>query len=696
MYEFFQIADSLARASITPPQRAPSLKECPKNKPRLTVYIDAQGNPMDMDVPSRPPMDAPPFLRWSPDNHMAFPTFAVDPLFVTDDKEAMTTFRKLCKENAPDKRDARAQAAATLLETTAPGWTDKLTKKLARQLEGGEILLRETGELPDQAAPFLELVKRSKRIDSVSLGAFLREKAAAGIRAAPLDWAYAIDAIIGVGGTTQANPLLLTLELNDWRRYPTLANSPEVFDCLNACLAASPSQEAETMDAFGLPLAGHQEPMPKLVLPKSGEKPLRSMFGEVPANYRYHRADSASFPVGHEARMRMLSAGKWIMDPEREGKTWAFLTQKTKLGRQDIQPTFVVIAPEDMPPAPPALGQLFAPLSAQAEETAHQKGFAAIAADVAQALRGIWNGDLSMPIHVAVITTFDKGRYKLLMSDTYTAAHCIESARLWQQGCQNIPPMLFEVTVRKKTWTVAPDIPHPSEVIPLFASVWLRGGQECRTTRQVDQDLPARLLLATGPVAQDLAMELLRQHVDDHTPVLLALGVSRNMGQEAVIPAKPPFRIEILPSVLGLLLLKSDRRLEDYMEDAYFLVGQLLSFADTLHEQYCLVVRNKDVPPALLGNTLMRSALENPLEAIDQLTERILVYQGWARSSQKEDSRLAKWVLGQMGSVTDRLHNVGIPEVVTPTGKAELLLGYLASPPKKPAVEQTAQDAGKE
>jgi hypothetical protein len=629
---------------------------------------------------------------------MAFPTFAVDPLFITDAKDAVITFRKLCKDNKPDQRDERAQAAAALLETVVPGWTAKLTKKLARQLEGGEILLRETGPLPDQAAPLLELVKRSKLVDCDALGEFLRENAAAGIRSAPLEWAFVFDGIIGqpVGGKTPANPLLLTLELDDWQRYPTLANSHEVFDCLNTCLLLSDSKNCEAIDAFGLSLEGHQEPMPKLMLPKSGEKPLRSMFGDVPANFRYHRAGAASFPVGNESRLRMLSAGKWILSPEHEGKTWAFLTQKTKLGRQDIHPTLVVIAPETMPPAPLALGQLFAPLSAQAEHTSHEKGFAAIAADVTLALQGIWKGNLSIPIHVAVITTFDKGRYKLLMSNTYTAAHFIDSARLWQEGCQNIPPMLFKAVAGKKTWTIAPDIPLPSEVIPLFASVWLRAGQECRTTRQVAQDLPARLLLGTGPIAHDLAMELLRQHLDDHAPVLLMLGASRIKEREAKLPAKPPFRIEILPPVLGLLLLKSGRRLEDYMQDAYFLIGQMLSFADTLHEQYCMAVRNKDVPPALLGNTLMRTALENPLEAMNQLTERILVYQGWARSSQKEDSRLAKWVLGQFGSISDRLHSAGIPEVVTPTGKAELLLGYLASAPKKAVVEETAQDAGKE
>lgn len=700
MYELFQIDEALGRAGITPPRRAFSIKPCPNNKPRLTVFIDARGRPVDLALAPVPRRGENRQERWAPDNQMGFPTLAVGPLLALEDTAPLTAFQKACKASGPEAPAKLAAAVSGLLDAAEPGWTPETHAKIQRQLRGGERLLEATGPLPPQAAALDELIRRCVMVETATLEAFLRERAAADLRAAPLEWAPVVKGVAGVfkkDGTLPTSDLLLTFEPDDWQRFPSLANSPRVFDCLSELLLSAGPASTEAVDAFGLPLAGHLEPMPKLMLPKSGEKPMRSMFGEVPANYRYSRADSVSFPVGSEARERMIAASKWIMDPEREGRTWAFLNQKTTLGRASLDPTIVLIVPQEMPPTPPALGRLFAPLSAQARQEATARSFAAAAEDVASALRGAWRGDLSVPIQVSVITSYDKGRYKLLMSAAYSAEHFIDSARGWQAGCANIPEMRFLVASAKDEYALVPDVPLPSEVSLLLATVWLRSGEDCRTTRQVPQDLPAKLLLEGGPQGHDLALALLRQHLDDHVPVLLALGQSgkkkdKEKRRAFKAPRAVPYRIEILPSVLGLLLHKAGRPKEVYMKDAYFLVGRLLNLADTIHEQYCLAVRKGSVPPALLGNSLMRTALQNPVEALEQLADRLLVYLAWARSSQEEDSRLAKWAMGQSAAMSEALHKVGVPSEVDPAGKAEMLLGYLAGPPKKSAPEEATQD----
>lgn len=693
MYEFFQIADSLKRAGISVAQRASSLKICP-NKPRLTVFIDDKGIPVDLIINKRQDKDATPLERWKLNNHMAFPTFAVDPLF-TVDKDALSLLKKLCKDDVPENNEARCLAADDVWNSRKPLWGEKIAKKLKRQFQGGKLLLKKTGKLPPQALAFMKLVDRASMLDYSTLVSFLNSKFKEGLCSSPLVWSTLIDACFVSSDQTNipTSTLLITLEVDDWHTFPVPANNPTVFDCVSTSLLSSTASTCDTMDAFGLPLVGYKDPMPKFLLPKSREIPLRSMFSDVAAYFRYHRAGADSFPVGSESRLRMVTAGKWITAPEREGETWAFLTGKTKLGRTDINPTIVMVAPQDIPVTPPKLAQLFAPVSDQARETARELKFEAIAADVAKALRGAWNGDLSVPISVSVITSYDKGRFKLLMSDTFTAEHFLMSAREWQDGCRNIPPMRYRVISKNKFYTITPAVPLPSQLIPLLATVWRRSGTECSSTRQVAQDLPAHLLLSNGQLGKELAISLLRQHVDDHTPVLLALGLTRFKDKELRTEKNSYQLLEILPSVLGLLLLKAGRPMGDYMQDSYYLTGRLLSLADTLHEQYCKAVRDGDIPPSLLGNSLMRTALKNPVEAVEQLADRILVYQAWARSSQKENSRLGKWALGQFSTISDALKEAGLPQIVTPTGKAELLLGYLAGAPKKDSTDESTEKA---
>ncbi|WP_147820335.1 hypothetical protein [Salidesulfovibrio onnuriiensis] len=684
MFEFFQTADALEKAGINVRQRDASLKPCP-NKPRVIVYLNEDGAPVGFDLAERPGNGNAMIERWAPDNHKAFPTFAVDPVFVAESAH-LSSLKKVFKDNDTSSKVIRG-AVNGLKESAVPAWSERLAKKLNRQFTMGESLLESASALSEEAAPFIELVRRAALIDYYQFQQFLCESIMSGLAEFPLGWRYHVDACFGqTDKSVTPNTLLVSLELDDWHVYAYPANSPAMFDILNdGILGASASQTGE-VDAFGLPLEGYEAPMPKILLPKSGEKPMRSMFSDVPANFRYHRAGADSFPVGSQSRLRMLAAAKWITAPEREGRTWAFLTQKIKVGRSEIQPTIVVIAPQDMPEVPPAFGALFAPLSERAKEVAEVTKYGEVAKIVADAISGAWQGDLSVPINVSVITSYDKGRYKLLMSESYTAEHMLESARRWNEGCANIPLLRYRVQAKKKAYSISPVTPAPSEIISLLSNVWLRSGTEVRATRQVAQELPALLLLASGQQEHDIAVALLTKHVSDQEAVLIALGPTLLRNRELVLPTSDRnayHHLEILPSILGLLLLKAGRKMEEYMQDSYFLVGRLMSLADTLHEQYCKGVRGGDLPSSLLGNSLMRVALANPVDAFDQLADRILVYHSWARTNRSEESRLAKWTLGLFSEVSEALKQKGVPDMVNSTGKAEMLLGYLAGFPRK-------------
>ena len=139
-------------------------------------------------------------------------------------------------------------------------------------------------------------------------------------------------------------------------------------------------------------------------------------------------------------------------------------------------------------------------------------------------------------------------------------------------------------------------------------------------------------------------------------------------------------------AILAIALYKLGIKKEDYMKNAAFNVGRMLALADKLHYAYCWKVRKKDVPPQLIGNAIMRTALDNPLKGLSLLSERLPIYQAWATSAQDDGTdesvtkqvRLAKWVLGQMGQVSAAMGNATIPTYADDAVKAQILLGYLA------------------
>ena len=115
------------------------------------------------------------------------------------------------------------------------------------------------------------------------------------------------------------------------------------------------------------------------------------------------------------------------------------------------------------------------------------------------------------------------------------------------------------------------------------------------------------------------------------------------------------------------------------MHTVPFYIGQMLSLADILHREYCRLKR-KDVklPTQLIGNTLMPAAIDNPEKGLARLRERLMIYQAWARTSEGEETRIAKWTLGQFGRIAKLLSEQNLPNKTKDADKAQILLGYLA------------------
>jgi len=147
-------------------------------------------------------------------------------------------------------------------------------------------------------------------------------------------------------------------------------------------------------------------------------------------------------------------------------------------------------------------------------------------------------------------------------------------------------------------------------------------------------------------------------------------------------------------AVLGILLDALESRKEIYMKEAPYLIGQVLSLADTLHKDYCVVVRKGQMPNSLIGTSLMRRALDNPVGALADLSERMMEYIRWAKVvqvSQKwpqdDQGRIAvneaRKKLRQYQPLAERLGKLDLPTECNDVMKAQLLLGFLASSPNE-------------
>ncbi len=177
--------------------------------------------------------------------------------------------------------------------------------------------------------------------------------------------------------------------------------------------------------------------------------------------------------------------------------------------------------------------------------------------------------------------------------------------------------------------------------------------------------------------------------------LVLALGQAHTQGQ--VFAAKSYTRQAIiLPSILGLLLFKMNITKEEYMKLPPYLIGRLLSLADQLHYHYCQHVRDGSVPPQLMGNALMPTALAEPIKALALYCNRILPYQAWAKTTSDEKAvGLAHYFLAELGKVCSELgrgifrYTFNEPSrTLYNSDKAQMLIGYLARSEKSDSETQ--------
>ena len=459
--------------------------------------------------------------------------------------------------------------------------------------------------------------------------------------------------------------LSVCLDVTKWTEYPVVHKATMVW--INKCLIKqkNTSTVSTISDAYAQNSTGHDEKMPEVKLPVLGGVKLRAMYKGWPCQDRYGTIEAASFRVGSESRRRMKGALEWLGDPKREGLTW---------GRVDGKEVLFAY-PSIIPPTPLKIAGCLGASNTN-DRTAR---FEEYAKEIIAGLRGLAKPMKEIELQIFSLRKMDKARTKVMFHRNYTAQRMADAATEWQAGCKNIPNIFWRVWGEEKgKWLEnQPDVPFPLQISGCLNQVWKLDGSTNKAVSAISLTAGIELLL-DEQVSTRLIPHLLTITLQNGHGLLLALGNLIHKNEVMSTKSELDRQKQWLPAIVGLLLYKLGIRKENYMNNAPYLVGNLLKVSDDLHAIYCKEVRSNKLPPQLLGNALMVAALESPEQALGQLALRIVPYLGWAKTNNTESAGLSRHFLKGFGEIEAKLKAHTLPQRLNNADRAQLLLGYLA------------------
>lgn len=474
------------------------------------------------------------------------------------------------------------------------------------------------------------------------------------------------------------------------------------------------------------------DPFPQVKLRVLGAYfPLVSMASDgdkAKCNRRYGLTEWTVVPVSVSAVRRMHAALTWVLDATREGKTWRGVASggfakrvgsKRKQEKEDLLIVFV----DGMPELDARTASYFG-----AGRDVIESKFEVDAEAVCRALDAVARELPGSRLNLFLIRKASDGQAQIALAESPTVQEVIAAAERWQKAVkENLPAITLRLPPSNEGAAAVdalPRAPYPDQVVRLLSYQWVRDGSSPKSQSGRPQEPkqavvgPALgevlfLMLRTKGKWESAANRLLSMLVQRLTPLLIGVfGAVRAFGPRRENDRREP--IDDYPresresalqavAVLGILLDAFDSRKEVYVENAPYQVGQVLALADTIHKDYCVVVRKGSMPNSLIGTSLMRRALDNPAGALADLGERMIEYLRWAKTAEvprgagENDPRRiavleARKRLRQYQPLAAKLGIAVLPIECSDVMKAQLLLGFLASPPNAGDDEERQED----
>ncbi|HEY5041063.1 MAG TPA: hypothetical protein VIK53_03600 [Verrucomicrobiae bacterium] len=414
---------------------------------------------------------------------------------------------------------------------------------------------------------------------------------------------------------------------------------------------------------------------------------------EVQALQRYRFKGSQSFPVSSARVQKMSDALFHLANDDKLG-----ITCRAIPSAQPDKRDLLVAYLEGEPEGRAQLAEMFGGEANSLSDA----DFAAIAQPVLEMLEGKVGANPNLNVRLLAFCPIDKAKKQISLNRSLRVRDVIRAARDWEAGARNVPQVsvwFYDKNTEQSVFR-SHTAPCPLEIASTINWVWSTkadGGFTGKYQRAVSVADAYDVFLADSQLSQAKAEAALRLLIARMSTVLATVANIKHRQEwtrKNKITLSDVVRWQSVKTIalLGILLHQLGHYKKDFMQEPITQVGRLLALADSLHLQYCKHIRDGKSPSQLIGNALFNTALEQPVFALARLAERLTPYQAWARTFQSNDPEagvgLVKYFLGEIAACTAAIRLDELPQRMTDTDKAKLLLGYLADHPKTETPKQ--------
>lgn len=525
--------------------------------------------------------------------------------------------------------------------------------------------------------------------------------------------------LLGIRKEKQGKPVIevatqLCIDLHLPEALGSTLYSPRMAKIVLACLG--------TGSAEGLPgicaISSAEGPLLKSKLPDWDsplfKTPPYSKFSAAPCNQRYGKFGLDGFDISSQLARSLVGALQGMTAPGLEWKTWVKLHNgkfKKQSGKKPMPLKDLMLAYPSFDIEDLVTVDVFT--HGRAEDTDEMADRATQFVDCAERLclvlkerENVGTSETEY-MRIMLVRAVSSGQIQLSYALAPTIKDFVSALEVWALSGNNLPtsirvPLPYQKSITDFRWRT-PRLLFPEQVCQLLTQQWTRDGSERTYIQGPPIGMVLDLFLRKRGVWEESALRLLEMTLDRGEALLIGAGhVLHREDRGASDPWKlwksfiakaqsgkdkryPDYALAQTISLIGSLLYAMNSTVQDYMNESAYLVGKLLAMMDELHRCYCVVVRDGDIPNALIGNGLLGRAAESPALALEELAERSRIYIGWAKSVGGADEKKkiavnsARKILRLAQPLAERLHmDQMLEKELSAVGKAHLFLGYLS------------------